>query len=287
MNRLKVRRLLEDFFIEDIGDRDVTSDFLFPQDLDGELHFISKQSGIFCGTEIIREGYQLLDPSIEVEVNVQDGTTIHSSESIATIKGPIVHLLKGERVILNLIQRMSGISTLTAQAVEILNHKKTKICDTRKTTPGLRMFEKYAVQMGGGVNHRFGLYDAVMLKDNHIAFAGSILNAVETVRAKLGHMVKIEVETENEAQVKEAVLAGADCIMFDNRTPEEIRTLIQLVPSDITTEASGGIHLNNLAAYRESGVDYISLGALTHSATSLDISANVSIKQRRPNYESI
>ncbi|MCA1012458.1 carboxylating nicotinate-nucleotide diphosphorylase [Halobacillus halophilus] len=287
MNRLKVRRLLENFFLEDIGDRDVTSDFLFPQDVIGELHFISKQAGVFCGTEIIQEGYQLLDPSITVQVHIQDGTAISSGESIAAIKGPIVNLLKGERVILNLIQRMSGIATLTSKALKILNDKETKICDTRKTTPGLRIFEKYAVQIGGGVNHRFGLYDAVMLKDNHIAFAGSISNAVETLRDKLGHMVKIEVETENEAQVKEAVLAGADCIMFDNRTPEEINTLIQLVPSDITTEASGGINLNNLADYRKAGVDYISLGALTHSAPSLDISANVSIKQRRPNYESI
>ncbi|ASF37841.1 MULTISPECIES: carboxylating nicotinate-nucleotide diphosphorylase [Halobacillus] len=287
MNRLKVRRLLEDFFIEDIGDQDVTSDFLFPEDAEGELHFVSKQSGIFCGSEIIREGYQLLDPSIMIELYTQDGTEVGSGECIAAIQGPIVNLLKGERVILNLIQRMSGIATNTKRAVETLNNQETKICDTRKTTPGLRMFEKYAVRMGGGVNHRYGLYDAVMLKDNHIAFAGSILKAVEIVRAKLGHMVKIEVETETEAQVKEAVQARADCIMFDNRSPEEISTLVKFVPSHITTEASGGIHLNNLAAYRESGVDYISLGALTHSATSLDISANVSIKQRRPNYESI
>jgi nicotinate-nucleotide pyrophosphorylase (carboxylating) len=181
-------------------------------------------------------------------------------------------LLTGERVILNLLQRMSGIATLTHRAVTILNNSHTRICDTRKTTPGLRMLEKYAVVCGGGYNHRFGLYDGVMIKDNHIAFCGSITKAVQAVREKLGHMVKIEVETETKEQVLEAVRAGADVIMFDNRTPDEVREFVSLVPKPIITEASGGITLENLAEYGTTGVDYISLGMLTHSATALDIS---------------
>jgi nicotinate-nucleotide pyrophosphorylase (carboxylating) len=278
MNKLILKKKLEDFFIEDIGDQDVTSEYLFPNDTLGEMIFVSKQTGVFCGGEIIHEGFHLLDSTIETEVHVTDGTVVASGIPIATIRGPIVNLLKGERVILNLIQRMSGIATTTREAVQLLNSDDIRICDTRKTTPGLRMFEKYAVRAGGGLNHRHGLYDAVMLKDNHIAFSGSILQAVEKVRSELGHMVKIEVETENESQVLEAVEAGVDCIMFDNRTPEEIQHLATLVPATITTEASGGISLLNLDSYRHTGVDYISLGALTHSTSALDISAKVSIK---------
>jgi nicotinate-nucleotide pyrophosphorylase (carboxylating) len=181
-------------------------------------------------------------------------------------------------VVLNLVQRMSGIATLTRKAVSTLDSGHTKICDTRKTTPGLRMLEKYAVTTGGGYNHRFGLYDGIMIKDNHISFAGSITNAVERVRKQAGHMVKVEVEVETEAQVREAVNAGADIIMFDNRTPDEIKELIKLVPSGFITEASGGIQLTNLAGYRDTGVDYISLGFLTHSYKALDISVKVLVR---------
>ncbi|TGB01947.1 carboxylating nicotinate-nucleotide diphosphorylase [Halobacillus salinus] len=275
MNPFIYRKSLESFFMEDIGERDVTSDLLFPTYANGEMTLVTKQDGVFCGKDIIKLGYELLDASVEVTVHVPEGAHLAPGVQIATIQGPVRSLLKGERVILNLIQRMSGIATVTRKAVEIVGDSATRICDTRKTTPGLRTFEKYAVRAGGGYNHRFRLDDAVMLKDNHIAFAGSIAAAVETIRAELGHMIKIEVETESEEQVKEAVAAEVDCIMFDNRSPEEIRHLRTLVPSTITTEISGGIHLDNLAAYRDLGADYISLGSLTHSAPSLDISANV------------
>ncbi|WP_079477208.1 carboxylating nicotinate-nucleotide diphosphorylase [Halobacillus salinus] len=275
MNPFIYRKSLESFFMEDIGERDVTSDLLFPAYANGEMTLVTKQDGVFCGSDIIQLGYELLDASVEVTVHVPEGAHLAPGVQIATIQGPVRSLLKGERVILNLIQRMSGIATVTRKAVEIVGDYPTRICDTRKTTPGLRTFEKYAVRAGGGYNHRFRLDDAVMLKDNHIAFAGSIAAAVETIRAELGHMIKIEVETESEEQVKEAVAAEVDCIMFDNRSPEEIRHLRTLVPSTITTEISGGIHLDNLAAYRDLGADYISLGSLTHSAPSLDISANV------------
>ncbi|UQD52880.1 carboxylating nicotinate-nucleotide diphosphorylase [Bacillus methanolicus] len=277
MNQLKLRLQLEQFFLEDIGDRDVTSDLIFGNRRDGEIMFLAKENGIFCGEEIIRTGFSLLDPASKVEMFTRDGALIESGQRLATVSGNISALLKGERVVLNLIQRMSGIATKTREAVSILNSDHTKICDTRKTTPGLRMFEKYAVTCGGGYNHRFGLYDAVMIKDNHIAFAGSITNAVATVKETLGHMVKIEVETETKEQVIEAVKAGVDVIMFDNRHPDEIKAWKKYVPEHIITEASGGITLENLAAYRDTGVDYISLGFLTHTIKSLDISVKVNV----------
>lgn len=263
--------------MEDIGERDVTTDAIFPKEQQGEIVFLSKDNGVFCGEEIIQVGFQVLNRAIEVTMLVQDGDRIEAGQKLATARGNIRELLKGERVILNLVQRMSGIATKTREAVETLNSGYTKICDTRKTTPGLRMLEKYAVTVGGGHNHRFGLYDAVMIKDNHISFAGSIANAVKAVKESIGHMVKVEVETETKEQMFEALAAGADVIMFDNRKPEEIVEWIPHVPETVTTEASGGITLDNLASFRDCGVDYISLGFLTHSVKALDISVKVSI----------
>lgn len=276
MNMLKLRSQIEQFFIEDIGDQDITSDLIFTGGSIGEVTFIAKEAGVFCGENIILQGYKLLNEKIEVSVKAKDGEAIEVGQIIATASGEIADLLKGERVILNLVQRMSGIATLTKRAVQELNSPVTRLCDTRKTTPGLRMFEKYAVRCGGGFNHRYGLYDGVMIKDNHISFSGSITKAVNEVRNKLGHMMKIEVETESIEQVMEAIEANVNVIMFDNRSPEEIKEMIKLVPHHIVTEASGGITLENLASYRDSGVDYISLGFLTHSAKALDISVKVS-----------
>ncbi|PWW19622.1 nicotinate-nucleotide pyrophosphorylase [carboxylating] [Cytobacillus oceanisediminis] len=278
MNKLKLRLQLEQYFLEDIGDRDLTSELIFGDGQTGKVVFIAKENGIFCGEEIIREGYAVLHSSVDIDLKVQDGEKIEKGQILAEAYGPAAILLKGERVILNLLQRMSGIATKTNEAVRILNSSHTKICDTRKTTPGLRMLEKYAVRYGGGFNHRYGLYDAVMIKDNHISFAGSIAKAVEAARSKIGHMVKIEVETETKEQVMEAVEAGADVIMFDNRKPEEIKEWISLVPEKTLTEASGGITLENLASYRDTGVDFISLGFLTHSVKALDISVEVTVE---------
>jgi len=275
VNKLKLRLQLEQFFLEDIGDRDVSSDLIFGKAGVGEIVFIAKASGVFCGENVIRTGFQILDPDSVVEMMTTDGALVEPGQKLAIVKGNIADLLKGERVVLNLVQRMSGIATKTKQAVEALASSHTRICDTRKTTPGLRMLEKYAVRCGGGFNHRYGLYDAVMIKDNHISFAGGITKAVDEVRNKIGHMVKIEVETEAKDQVLEAVEANVDCIMFDNRSPEEIKKLIQLVPSGIATEASGGISLETLPGYRDTGVDYISLGFLTHTVKALDISVKV------------
>lgn len=278
MNKLKLRLQIEQFFLEDIGERDTTSELIFGDDEQGELVFIAKENGIFCGEEIIRTGFTLLDSDVVIDLEVRDGERLEKGQKLVTITGQVTTLLKGERVVLNLVQRMSGIATRTKEAVNIVDSTSTRIVDTRKTTPGLRMLEKYAVRCGGGFNHRFGLYDGVMIKDNHIAFAGSISKAVEKVKSNLGHMVKIEVEIESKEQLLEAIEAGADVIMFDNRTPDEIKEWITLVPNGIVTEASGGITLENLYTYKHTGVDVISLGFLTHTIQSIDISAKVHVK---------
>ncbi|RXI99915.1 carboxylating nicotinate-nucleotide diphosphorylase [Anaerobacillus alkaliphilus] len=277
MNKLKLNNLLSSFFEEDIGFGDLTSESIFNEKDCGFGVFIAKSEGVFCGIDIIKQGFNILNDRISIDFHVEDGSIVKKGDKIATVEGPVIYLLTGERVILNLIQRMSGIATVTKQAVTNANSTHTKICDTRKTTPGLRMVEKYAVACGGGFNHRFGLFDAVMIKDNHIAAAGGIEKAVDKVRKKLGHTVKVEVETESREDVLAAVKAKADIIMFDNRTPEEIVQLLELVPEGIVTEASGGITIDNVASYAATGVDYISLGFLTHSAKALDISFNIEV----------
>ncbi|KFM99645.1 carboxylating nicotinate-nucleotide diphosphorylase [Bacillus clarus] len=275
MNALKVKEELNRFFLEDIGERDITSQFIFPDNSHAKGTFLIKDTGVFAGSIVIEQGFKLIDDGIEVTLHKKDGDFVEKGEIVATVQGPIASLLTAERVILNVIQRMSGIATMTRKAVLALDSNHTRICDTRKTMPGLRMFDKYAIVCGGGFNHRFGLYDGVMIKDNHIAFAGSITKAVTMVKERVGHMVKVEVETETEEQVREAVASGADVIMFDNRTPEEIHEFSKIVPSAIVTEASGGITIEDLSKYGKTGVDYISLGALTHSVKALDISFNI------------
>ncbi|MEI4829438.1 carboxylating nicotinate-nucleotide diphosphorylase [Bacillus sp. FJAT-53711] len=277
MNTLKIKEALKQFFLEDIGERDVTSQLIFPNDLQARGTFLVKDTGVFVGVDVIKEGFSLLDNRIEVTLHKKDGDMVTKGDILTTVQGPIVSLLTAERVVLNVIQRMSGVATMTRKAVTALGSDHTRICDTRKTMPGLRMFDKHAVVCGGGYNHRFGLYDGVMIKDNHIAFAGSITKAVTAVKEQLGHMVKVEVETETKEQVLEAVAAGADIIMFDNRTPEEVSEYCKLVPAAIVTEASGGITIENLAKYGQTGVDYISLGLLTHSVKALDISFNIEV----------
>ncbi|WP_203288253.1 carboxylating nicotinate-nucleotide diphosphorylase [Metabacillus sp. cB07] len=275
MNLLKLKKQLEGFFAEDIGDFDATSTFIFSEGQTGSAVIRAKEDGIFAGADVVKAGYAVLDPRVTVQVLKRDGEAISRGEKAAVLTGPIASILTGERVVLNLLQRMSGIATLTNQAVKLLNSDHTKICDTRKTTPGLRMIEKYAVRCGGGYNHRFGLYDGIMLKDNHIASAGSIAEAVQKARGHAGHMIKIEVEIETEQQLHEAISARADIIMFDNRTPDEAAAFAAITPESIITEASGGITLENLADYGRTGVDYVSLGMLTHSAKALDLSMNV------------
>ncbi|MED3661978.1 carboxylating nicotinate-nucleotide diphosphorylase [Ureibacillus sp. FSL K6-8385] len=278
MNKIKLQEMLKQFFNEDIGDGDLSSETIFSPKEQGSFTFYAKEDGIFCGADIIETGFRLLDPALEVTLLKDDGEELRKGDKIAVIEGSLRSLLSGERVILNLIQRMSGIATNARRAVELTEGTRAKICDTRKTMPGLRMLDKYAVRTGGAYNHRSGLYDCIMLKDNHIAFAGSISKAVQLAKYKIGHTVKVEVEIETKEQLLEAIEAGADIIMFDNRTPEEIKEWLPLVPEHIATEASGGITLENLRSYAESGVEWISLGSLTHSVKALDISALVKRK---------
>ncbi|ATP38731.1 nicotinate-nucleotide diphosphorylase (carboxylating) [Solibacillus sp. R5-41] len=278
MNTIKLKAMLKQFFNEDIGDGDLSSESIFSTTEQGVFTFYAKQDGIFCGKQIIEIGFPLLDSNLHVTVFKQDGEKVQNGEQIARIEGALRSLLTGERVILNCIQRMSGIATQAHAAVQLTQGTHAHICDTRKTIPGLRMLDKYAVRAGGAYNHRSGLYDAIMLKDNHISFAGGITEAVQTARGKIGHTVKIEVEIETKEQLIEAITAGVDIIMFDNRTPKEIKSWLPLVPAHIATEASGGITLDNLRSYAQSGVQWISLGALTHSVTALDISALVEQK---------
>ena len=278
MNIIKLEEMLKQFFNEDIGDGDLSSEYIFSPKEQGTFSFYAKESGIFCGAPIIEHGFHVLDRSIKVNLPKKDGEAVEAGDVIAIIDGPLQKLLMGERVILNLIQRMSAIATAAYPAVQEIAGTNTKICDTRKTIPGLRMLDKYAVRIGGAFNHRNGLFDAIMLKDNHIAFAGSMTNAIQAAREKVGHTVKIEVEIETKKQLDEAILAGADIIMFDNRSPEEIRAWLPAVPSSITTEASGGITLENIRAYAQTGIQWISLGSLTHSVKAFDISALVQMK---------
>ncbi|MBC2017107.1 carboxylating nicotinate-nucleotide diphosphorylase [Listeria seeligeri] len=274
MNPLLINQAIQAFLVEDIGQHDLTADSIFGNDILGEGVFLAKETGVVCGVEIPGKTYQFLGGEIDYKPYKKDGDLVQAGDIIGVVTAPVRTLLSAERVILNLMQRMSGIATQTNFAIKQLDDPTIRICDTRKTAPGLRVFDKHAVQTGGGFNHRNGLYDGVMLKDNHIAFSGGITAAISSVRAKLGHMVKIEVETETAQQVTEAVQAGADIIMFDNRTPEEINQLVKLVPDHITTEASGNITLENIARFKGCGVNYISLGSLTHSVNALDVSFN-------------
>ncbi|AZB43776.1 carboxylating nicotinate-nucleotide diphosphorylase [Bacillus sp. FJAT-42376] len=272
MNPLKVKESIKQFLIEDLGDRDLSASGIFREEDRGEAVIYAKEKGIFSGESVLRAVFSLLDRETEIEVLKKDGEAVQIGEPAAVVKGKIISILSAERVALNLLQRMSGIATMTHHAVTRLDSGHTRICDTRKTAPGLRMFDKHAVRCGGGRSHRSGLYDAVMIKDNHISFAGSISEAVEKARKAVGHTVKIEVEIEDEKQLLEAIEARADIIMFDNRTPEEVKTFIEITPDFIITEASGGINAGNLHLYRDTGVDYISLGYLTHSVKALDYS---------------
>ncbi|EPY06869.1 nicotinate-nucleotide pyrophosphorylase [Paenibacillus alvei TS-15] len=276
MERFQLRRLLESFYAEDIGSGDQTSSFLF----DGEqceAVIKSKADGLLAGADVITEGFRLMSEGIQISLQKRDGDSLSKGEPIAVLQGSAGAMLTGERVVLNLLQRMSAIATQTRQAIRLLDDEHTRICDTRKTMPGLRMLDKYAVRVGGGYNHRFGLYDGIMIKDNHIAACGSITEAVRRARSYAGHMIRIEVEIESEAQLVEAIAAQADVIMFDNRSPEEVKHFASLTPESIITEASGGITFNTLHQYRGTGVDYISLGFLTHSVHSLDISMDVEL----------
>ena len=264
--------LIKKAVLEDINYLDISSDYLFDQEQRDRAKLLAKDDGTLCGLSVFLRVFELLDPSFSAVYFKKDGDAIKKGEIIAELSGKTTMLLKGERTALNLIQHLSGIASATAQAVKQTQGTKAQITDTRKTLPGLRALQKYAVTCGGGKNHRFNLSDGAMLKDNHIDAAGGITGAVATLRGKLGHMVKIEVETRNLDEVKEALDAGADIIMLDNMTNEMMTQAVQMTGGKALLEASGGITLETLRPVAETGVDIISIGALTHSVKAFDIS---------------
>ncbi|MBQ7266466.1 MAG: carboxylating nicotinate-nucleotide diphosphorylase [Firmicutes bacterium] len=276
MNELLVKDALKSFLKEDIGTGDLSAELVFGDEDRSEGVFLAKEEGVICGVGLIEKAYSLFEGEYSVTLCKKDGDAVKKGDIIARVEAKTKTMLSCERVVLNLMQLMSGIATLTRKYKQTLDDDTIRLCDTRKTHPGLRVFEKYAVRVGGGYNHRMALYDGVMLKDNHIAYAGSIEKAVALVKEKLGHMVKTEVETETSEQVQEAVKAGADVIMFDNRSPEEIKELVKLISKEknIITEASGGIRLDTIATFKGCGVDYLSVGEITNGAKPLDISFN-------------
>lgn len=268
----KVDSIIVNALNEDLGSGDITTDSIFPPDLTCEAKIIAKEEGIVAGIPVAQRVFEKLDEKALFNLEKQDGDKVFPGDEIFRITATVRAVLSGERLALNILQRMSGIATATSKYVEILKGTNTKILDTRKTAPGLRVLDKCSVLAGGGHNHRFGLYDAVLIKDNHIDFAGSITKAVETIRARHGHKYKIEVETSNLDEVREALESGAEIIMLDNMSVSMMKEAVSLINGRALSEASGGITLETLPDIAETGVDYISIGALTHSSAALDIS---------------
>lgn len=270
--RLNADNLIKMALQEDISSEDVTTNAVMRSRKQGEVQLICKQDGIIAGLGVFERVFKLLDETTEVEFYAEDGDEVKNKQILGVIRGDIRVLLSGERTALNYLQRMSGIATYTHQIAEFLKETKIKLLDTRKTTPNMRIFEKYAVKVGGGYNHRYNLSDGILLKDNHIGAAGSVRKAVEMAKEYAPFVRKIEIETENLEMVKEAVEAGADIIMLDNMTPEVMKEAVKLIDGRAETECSGNVTKENIERLVEVGVDYISSGALTHSSPILDLS---------------
>lgn len=261
---------------EDVRDGDHTSLASLPEDKLGEAKLLVKEDGVIAGVEVGVEIFRQVDPLLEINLLINDGTPVSVGDIVLYVKGKIHSILKAERLVLNVMQRMSGIATKTAEYVKELEGTNTKVLDTRKTTPLLRFLEKSAVVIGGGVNHRFGLYDMILIKDNHVDYAGSITNAVTNAinyKAKNNINIPIEVEVRNFEELNELLACeGVERVMFDNFTPEDVKKAVELVNGKLFTEASGGITLETIKSYADSGVNFVSVGALTHSVKSLDLS---------------
>lgn len=274
---LALRDLITRLLEEDIGHGDITTLAIVPPQAQGHGRFLAKEALVLAGLDVALAVFHAVDDTIRLHPAAHDGAQLAAGSVIAEVHGPARALLTAERVALNLLQRLSGVATATRRYVEAVQHTGARIIDTRKTTPGLRWLEKYAVRVGGGHNHRFGLGDGVLIKDNHIAIAGGIAAAIGLARQAVSHLQRIEVEVENLSQLREALAAGADAILLDNMTPEQTREAVHLVREApggdrILLESSGGITLHTVRQYAEAGVDLISVGALTHSAPAVDIS---------------
>lgn len=270
--RLQADRLIMLALEEDISSEDVSTNSVMKEAVAGEVDLICKQDGVVAGLDVYRRVFELLDEATEVELYCQDGEEVKEGQLMAKVRGDIRVLLSGERVALNFLQRMSGIASYTRSVARLLEGTRTRLLDTRKTTPNMRIFEKYAVRVGGGSNHRYNLSDGVLLKDNHIGAAGSVAAAVKMAREYAPFVRKVEVEVENLDMVQEAVQAGADIIMLDNMSEDEMREAIAIIDGRAQTECSGNVTKENIGRLTSLGVDYISSGALTHSAPILDIS---------------
>ena len=270
--KLNADKLIMQALEEDITSEDITTNAVMRHPQQGEVQLLCKQDGVIAGLDVFKRVFELLDETTEVVFYVKDGDAVKKGDLLAVVKGDIRVLLSGERTALNYLQRMSGIATYTRSIADLLKGSKTKLLDTRKTTPNNRIFEKYAVKVGGGYNHRYNLSDGVMLKDNHIDAAGGVKAAVEAAKEYAPFVRKIEVETENLDMVREAVEAGADIIMLDNMTPDEMAEAIRIIDGRAETECSGNMTKENIATITKLGVDYVSSGALTHSAPILDLS---------------
>ena len=263
---------------EDLGlAGDVTTDAVIAPEATASAVFAARKPGVIAGLQVAAATFRHLDPAVKIQVFTPDGEAVEPGKVIARASGNARALLTAERVALNFLGRMSGIATLTRRYVDAVAGTRAQIADTRKTTPGLRAFEKYAVRAGGGMNHRIGLFDAVLIKDNHIAVAGGVGQAVAAARARVGHMVKIEVEVDTLDQLGEALQHHIDAVLLDNMTPDQLAKAVRIVAGRAVTEASGGVNLDTVRAIAEAGVDLISVGALTHSATVLDIGLDIEI----------
>ena len=270
--KMQADQLIRMALQEDITSEDVSTNAVMPTATRGTVDLIAKENGVIAGLDIYARVFTILDENTEIDFHCKDGDDVKKGQLMATVTGDIRVLLSGERVALNYLQRMSGIATYTRQVSKLLEGSKVTLLDTRKTTPNCRVFEKYAVRVGGGCNHRYNLSDGVLLKDNHIGAAGSVTKAVQMAKAYAPFVRKIEIEVETLEQVREAVEAGADIIMLDNMTPEVMRQAVELINGRAQTECSGNITKENIQKIREIGVDFVSSGALTHSAPILDIS---------------
>jgi len=271
-----IRQLIQLSFAEDIGEGDHTTLCSIPSDAVGASRLLIKEKGVLAGVEVAQEVFHQFDPTLHMEVFIGDGESVNPGDEAFLVKGKIQSILQTERLVLNIMQRMSGIATITREYVKLLEGTKAKVLDTRKTTPGMRMLEKQAVKIGGGVNHRIGLFDMILLKDNHVDFAGGIEQAIRGAQAyllKQNRKLKIEIEVRSIEELKQVLLlGGVDRIMLDNFTPEKTREAVDLVGGSVELESSGGITFDTIRSYAETGVDFISVGALTHSVKSLDMS---------------
>jgi nicotinate-nucleotide pyrophosphorylase (carboxylating) len=279
LSQLVIQEAVKRALDEDLGRAgDITSSATLPEGIQAKAKLVARKAGIIAGLPCAARAFRSLAPNVKFDAYVRDGDQVRADTELAVISGPAIAILSGERVALNFLGHLSGIATLTAAYVAKVAQTKTKITDTRKTTPGLRALEKYAVRCGGGVNHRFGLDDAILIKDNHVAVAGGVKPALEAARAAAGHLVKVEIEVDNIDQLKEALATGnADVVLLDNMDMKTLREAVALCKGKLVTEASGGVTLDTVAAIAETGVDIISSGALTHSAPSLDVALDVEI----------